>query len=57
MNGVQDCPNEGPSLFARGGDNEFKKYIDEIQKSQNHRVNFNQTWHNASLVKGNLGNN
>ena len=49
VNGIQICTNEGKCPFLSENNHEMLKKIYEFQ---NHWTNFNQTWHKASLSKG-----
>ena len=54
VKGIQIVYMKGPVLFWGEIITQYGKYIDEIKQSSppEHRANFNQTWHNASLVVG-----
>ena len=44
--GIQVCSNEGPRSFPRGDNYELNLLL------QNHRADFNKTWHKPSLGDG-----
>ena len=50
VKGIQLYFNEGPLPFSRGDNKEIVKI--HWRTLKNHRVNFNQTWHKASLGEG-----
>ena len=57
VKGIQVCTNKGPHPFPRGDNYEIAKITLVKLKSPlllNHWANFNQTWHKASLNKGDL---
>ena len=57
VKGIQICTNKGPHPFPRGDNYEIAKITLVKLKSPlllNHWANFNQTWHKASLNKGDL---
>jgi hypothetical protein len=53
IKGIQVCSNKWPGLLQRGDNH--KNGVGSFQNFlQNHKANFNQTWHKSSLGEGDI---